>query len=114
MLSAAVDADLVEHRLEVVLNGVWRDEEPLRDRTGIGSRDERRGHVTFSVRERIARQRSSNVSLAVADRSVTAISPSPSPSRAAASIITHRPSTARNSACAPEVAAGVGAQAARG
>jgi hypothetical protein len=46
-LAPAVDSDLVEHRLEMVLDRVGRDEEALRDRTSVESGNQQRDYIAL-------------------------------------------------------------------
>src|SRR6266550_1040071 len=52
-LAAAVDADLVEDGLQVVLHGVRRDEESFGDRARVEPRHEQRDNRTLALRERV-------------------------------------------------------------
>src|SRR5438093_7361508 len=52
-LAAAVDADLLEDRLQMILHRVARDEEPLGEGARVESGDDRGGDVALALREGI-------------------------------------------------------------
>jgi hypothetical protein len=99
-LAAAVDADLLEHRFEMVLDGVARDEEALGDSVSVKSRRECRDDLTLTLRQRIqaAKEFKSLTRSRSAERDGDV--PLALTFEGAASIITHRPSAVRISAWA--------------
>ena len=52
-LTAAVNSDLLEDQLQMILDGVARNEESLGDRASVESGDERRNDVALTLRERV-------------------------------------------------------------